>query len=339
MVKIWKIYGGAFVNKVGILLLPPGNVIEMFEKAKKAEGLEEEVSILLSRSEKEKQEILKESVALITSSISLDDLNVAKNLKLIQVPFAGVDTFNVKELMKRGIILANVHSNATAVAEYAFGLLISLAKDFIRSDRDLRRGYWHGWMGKEPNIEIEGKTVAIIGLGSIGRKVAEFAKAFGMYVVGVKKSLQNYPNVDEVYGTEDILKAVEKAHFVISALPLTDETEGLIDRNVFNAMKGKYFVNVGRGPVVNQEDLFVALKNHVLKGAAIDTWWNYPEKPLQFAQPSEYPFFALDNVVMTAHAAGFSEESVKRNWEDSVRNIVKLFMGKEVENIITERGY
>jgi phosphoglycerate dehydrogenase-like enzyme len=327
------------MSTVGIFLPPPSNAVEMFEKAKKAEGFKEEISILISRSEKERKEILKESIAIIASSISFEDLELAKNLKLIQVPFAGVDTFDVKELTRKSVALANVHSNAVTVAEYAFGLLLSLAKDFVRSDRDLRKGYWHGWMGKEFNIEVQGKTVCIIGLGSIGKKIAEFAKAFGMHVIGVKRNPQSYPNVDEVYGTEDLLKAVEKSHFIVSVLPLTDETKGLIDRNVFNAMKDKYFINVGRGAVVNEEDLFVALKTHILRGAAIDTWWNYPEKPMQFAYPSKYPFFAIDNIVMTAHAGGFSAESVKRSWEDSVRNIVRLLMGKPLENIIKEAGY
>jgi phosphoglycerate dehydrogenase-like enzyme len=327
------------MSTVGIFLPPPFNAVEMFDKAKEAEGFKGDISVLLARSDKERKEILKESVAIITSSVSLEDLALAENLKLIQVPFAGVDAFDVKELNKRGIALANVHSNAITVAEYAFGLLLALAKDFVRSDRDLRKGYWHGWMGKEFNMEVQGKTVCIIGLGSIGKNIAGFAKAFGMHVIGVKRNPQSYTNVDEVYGTEDLLKAVEKSHFVISVLPLTDETEGLIDKNVFNAMKDKYFINVGRGPVVNEEDLFVALKNHILKGAAIDTWWNYPEKPMQFAYPSKYPFFALDNVLMTAHAGGFSAESVKRSWEDSARNVVRLLMEKPLENVIKDIGY
>ncbi|PIV56611.1 MAG: hypothetical protein COS15_01275, partial [Caldiserica bacterium CG02_land_8_20_14_3_00_36_38] len=137
------------MNTVGIFLPPPSNAVEMFEKAKEAEGFKEEISILISRNEKERKEILKESIAIIASSISSEDLELAKNLKLIQVPFVGVDTFDVKELTRKGVALANVHSNAVTVAEYAFGLLLSLAKDFVRSDRDLRKGYWHGWMGKE----------------------------------------------------------------------------------------------------------------------------------------------------------------------------------------------
>jgi phosphoglycerate dehydrogenase-like enzyme len=327
------------MNTVGILLPPPGDINEMFERVKEAEGFKEGINILVSRSQKERKEILKEAIAVISSSLSAEELALAGNLKLIQVPFAGVDSFDAKDLINRDITLANVHSNATAVAEYAIGLLIALSKDFVRSDRDLRRGYWHGWMGKEFNMEIDGKTVCIIGLGNIGRKIAEFAKAFGMHVVGVKRNVQTYPDIDEVYGTEDLLEAVQKADFIVSVLPLTEETEGLIDRNVFAAMKGKYFINVGRGPVVDEEDLFVALKKHILRGAAIDTWWSYPPKPFQFAMPSKYPFYALDNVIMTAHAGGFSEESVMRSWDDSVRNVIRLLMGKKIENVISEKGY
>jgi len=119
-------------------------------------------------------------------------------------------------------MLANVHANATAVAEYSMGLLLVLAKGFVQSDRDLRKGYWHGWMGKEFNIEIQGKTLCIIGVGNIGKKLAYFAKAFGMHVIGVKRAPEVVENVDEVYETKDLLKAVSRADFVVSILPLTD---------------------------------------------------------------------------------------------------------------------
>ncbi len=327
------------MNKVGILLPPPIDLSVAFESAKKAEGFNDEIVFRIPRNDSERVEVLGESLVLITGDITKNELDVCRHLEFIQVPFAGVDNFDIKELLSRKIMLANVHANATAVAEYSMGLLLVLAKGFVQSDRDLRKGYWHGWMGKEFNIEIQGKTLCIIGVGNIGKKLAYFAKAFGMHVIGVKRAPEVVENVDEVYETKDLLKAVSRADFVVSILPLTDETKGLINRDVFNAMKDKYFINVGRGPVVSEEDLFVALKNRVIRGAAIDTWWNYPEKPMQFAYPSKYPFHALDNIVMVAHAAGFSADSVRRNWEDSVRNVVRFFQGKELENVVTEKGY
>jgi phosphoglycerate dehydrogenase-like enzyme len=327
------------VDKVGVLTPHPGSLEEMVNKAKIAEGFNGEVEFIVPKSSEEKLAVIEESVALIAASISEKELELAANLKMIQVPFAGVDSFDVQLLNERGIALANVHSNATSVAEYAFGLLLSVAKDLARSDRDLRRGFWHGWMGREPNIELFGKTLCVVGLGSIGKKIAEYGKAFGMHVIGVKRSPDAYPFVDEVYGPKDLLLAIEKSLFVVTVLPLTPETKNMFNKSVFDKMSGKYFVNVGRGPVINEGDLFQALKNRVLKVAAIDTWWNYPEAPMQYALPSKYPFWELNNVVMSSHAAGYSEESLMKVWEDSVQNIIRLLAGKEIENKISEFGY
>ncbi len=327
------------MGKVGVLVPHPGRLEELINKAKQFEGFNGDIDFVVPKNAKEKESIVREAVSLIAGGITEKELVSAQNLKLIQVPFAGVDTFDLEALNEKGIILANVHSNATSVAEYAFGLVLSLAKDLARSDRDLRKGYWHGWMGREPNMELFGKTLCVVGLGNIGKKIAEFAKAFGMHTIGVKKNLEPYPFVDEVYGAKDLMLAIEKSLFVVVVLPLTNETKGMFNKDVFNKMSGKYLVNVGRGSVINEADLFQALKNGVLKRAAIDTWWTYPEAPMQYAMPSKYPFWELDNIIMSSHAAGYSEESLIKVWEDAVRNVVRFAMGKSPENVITEKGY
>jgi len=327
------------MKKVAIITQYPKNVDELFKIAKKSLEFVEEIAVLKPVTSDERRAALEEAQALITNMIGKDELDIAKNLGFVQVPFAGVDTFDLEELFKRGILLANVHSNATSVAEFAFSLLISLAKDLVRSDRDLRKGYWHGWMGREQNLELQGKTVCIVGFGSIGKEIGRLCKAFGMNVIGVKRTLETVPQDYEMYAQDNLLKAVTKADFVVSVLPLTKETRELINRDVFNAMSGKYFINVGRGLVVKEDDLFVALKNRVLKGAAIDTWWAYPAQPMQYAYPSKYPFWELDNIIMTSHAAGYSDNAVPRMWEDSVLNVVRYLKGEKPENLITEKGY
>jgi len=328
------------MHKVVVIGSYPSNLMEMFEKHKKEFGVED-VEVLIPVNDEEKFSALKESEAAIAGVLSVEDLNNAPNLKFIQVPFAGVDTFDVSDLIRRGIKIANVHSNATAVAEHAMALVLALAKNITEGDRDLRIGYWHGWMSREPVISLEGKTITILGLGSIGKEVARFAKAFGMYVVGVKREKVegHIPDVDEVYTHNDIEKAVEKAHFIVCALPLTPETKGMVDRRLFEKMRGKYFVNVGRGAVVKEEDLFVALKRGILRGAGIDTWWVYPQAPMQTTMPSRYPFHGLRNVIMTPHCAGFTDVTPQHMWEDAVKNVLRFFKGLPIENEVKEAGY
>ncbi len=329
------------MRTVGVLLPHPLYLDELFEKAKEEINFKEEIKILYAGQNGTIADVVKEADAIISGPIPQEHLNVAKNLKLIQVPFAGVDGFNLKNIMEeKGIILANVHGNALSVAEHAFGLLLSLAKGIVTNDRDLREGYWHGWMSREPNMELEGKTVFIIGLGSIGKAIAKFAKAFGMNVVGVKKTVQPVENVDKVLSDKEIDKAIKNALFVVLAVPSTNETKNLVNKDFLNKMEGKFLINIARGDVIDEEALFIALKNRKLKGAAIDTWWIYPEKPYMHKYPAHYPFWLLDNIIMSSHTAGYSDGSIRKNWEEAVKNVVNFIAGNPIKNIISlEKGY
>ncbi len=326
---------------LGVLLPHPPYFNEILDAAKKEFDMKEEIKVVFSKDARDRLSILKIADAVISGPISEKELLEAKNLKMIQVPYAGVDEFDINLVMEeRGIILANAHGNALSVGEHAFGLMLALAKGIVRNDRDLRNGYWHGWMSREPNLEMEGKTVCIIGLGSIGRTVARFAKTFGMKVVGVKKNPVEVENVDFVFSSEDTDKAIEKADFVVVAVPVTSETKGFINKEMLEKMRGKFLINVARGTVIDEEALFIALKNRVLKGAAIDTWWVYPEAPYRFAYPSHYPFWLLDNIILSSHTAGYSDGSIKKNWTEAIFNVMRFFTGRPVKNLISvEKGY
>ena len=328
------------MKTLGILLPYPPYLSDIIDEAKKEFSIDE-LNVIYAKNKEERLKALKESDAVISGPLSGDELSLAENLKMIQVPYAGVDEFDLNDVMaERGIILANVHGNALSVAEHAFALLLALAKGVVRNDRDLRQGYWHGWMSREPNMELEGKTLCIVGVGSIGRNVARIAKAFGMKVLGVKKTVEQVDNVDKVYADYELLDAIKDADFVVIALPTTNETRHLFNKKIFEKMKGKYLINVGRGDVINEADLFVALKDHVLKGAAIDTWWVYPEKPYEFSYPAHYPFWLLDNIILSSHTAGYSDGSIRKNWTEAVHNVMRFFAGKPVKNVISiEKGY
>ncbi len=329
------------MKTVGILLPHPPYVAELFEKAKKEVDLKEDIEILFIKESLDRKHILDKANAIISGPIKQEELEIVKNLKLIQVPYAGVDEFNLNDVIEeRGITLANVHGNALSVAEHAFGLILTLAKGIVRNDRDLRKGYWHGWMSREPNMELEGKTLCIIGLGNIGKAIAKFGKAFNMNVIGVKKTVQHIDNVDKVFSTNEMDGAIKDADFIVIAVPTTSETKGFINEEMLNKMKGKFLVNIARGSVIDEAALFVALKNRILKGAGIDTWWIYPDKPYEFQYPSHYPFWTLDNIILSSHTAGYSDGSIKKNWTEAVKNVANFLAGKPVKNVISlEKGY
>ncbi len=329
------------MKTLGVLLPHPPYFKELLEEAKKEFGIKEEIKVLYARNKDEREKVIEEADAVISGPISENELLNAEKLKLIQVPYAGVDEFDLNLVIEeQGIMLANVHGNALSVAEHAFGLMLALAKGIVRNDKDLRNGYWHGWMSREPNLEMEGKMVCIIGLGSIGRAVARFAKAFGMKVIGVKKTPEEVENVDVLFTSEKTEEAIKDAEFIVVAVPTTKETKGFVNKRILEMMRGKFLINVARGNVIDEEALFVALKNRVLKGAAIDTWWNYPDAPYRFAYPAHYPFWLLDNIILSSHTAGYSDGSIRKNWTEAVRNVMRFFAGKPVQNLISlEKGY
>lgn len=314
---------------------PPKNWMNLLEKVKrdlKFDGVVEFVN-------KDEFEKYKDEIEIfIGGFIDKESIIKAKKLKFIQVPYAGVDTLPFDVIKERKILISNAHENALTVAEHGFALMLSLAKSIVFHDRDLRKAIWHGWMANEPNFEIFDKTLGIIGLGAIGSEMAKRAKAFGMKVIGTKKNISKDVDkikdfVDEIYPMEKLNVVLEKSLFIFLSLPLTKETENLIGERELNLMKDKYLINISRGRVVNEEALYNALKNKILKGAAIDVWYIYP-KPNEKVYPSKFPFHELENVIMTPHSAGFTIESVQRNWLFTFKNVLKFIKGENIENLV-----
>jgi len=277
--------------------------------------------------------------AMIAGAFQSDHLKKAKKLKFLQVPFAGTDKIDLENLKKNGILVANSHENSMSVAEHGIMFLLALTKNLINQDNDLRKGIWHGWVARETNYELNGKTLGIIGLGNIGYKMALKAKCFGMRVIGIKKDpkkgrdrLSNV--VDSVYSVSDLNILIKKSDFIFISVPSTKTTKGMISEKELRLMKGKYLINVSRGNIINEKELFVALKNNYLKGAAIDTWYNYPKEG-NVALPSQYPFHELRNIIMTSHAAGYTSECLERNWVFSFQNIANFFNQRRIKNLVT----
>jgi len=264
----------------------------------------------------------------------------AKSLKLIQIPFAGVDKINFEHYKKRSnVYLCNVHANKHAVAEHTMSLIFALSKMIIRNDNDLRKGVWHGFPMREPTIQLYGKKLGIVGLGSIGWEVAKIGYALGMKVFAIKRNIgmENHgkKNILEFLGTQKDLKTVIKiSDFIVLSVPLTDNTKGLISEKELNLMQAKYLINVSRGEVIDEKALYLALKNRRLAGAAVDVWYQYPNKERKDVLPSKYDFHHLSNVLMSPHIAGYTDEALKENMKAIFENIVRVYRGEEPVNQI-----
>jgi len=314
-----------------------------FNELNKKEKLNLEFIIPKTDERETIKKYLKEVEVVIGGSFSKENIEQAKKLKLIQIPFAGVDKLDF-DLYKncQGIYICNIHSNRTAVTEHAFALILALAKNIVTNDRDLRLGRWHGLSTKEPTVQLQGKSLGVVGLGSIGWEITKIGHSLGMKVFALKRKIEEKDiekkNILEFLGEKkDLEKVIKESDFIVVAVPLTRETKGLIGKKELKLMKGKYLINISRGVVIDEKALFKSLKEGNLAGAAIDTWYQYPSSKQKEISPSKYDFHKLDNIIMSPHTAGYTDKALKENIKSVFDNIVKIYYGEEPENRINPK--
>ena len=257
----------------------------------------------------------------VTSSSNIEK---AGSLEIIFINFTGPDMFPLELMHEKGIRLSNTHGNARYVAERALAMTMTFYGKMMLFHDDLKAGKWHGiWGGEGSNDSWEslyGKQCAVIGTGEIGKWIAHYLKPFGCKITGFKKRpfSGKIDNFDKV--TTDLTEALNENEIIFITLPLTDDTKGLFTAEILSAMKDKFIVNVGRGEVIDEKGLYHSLKKGILKGAALDVWFSYPDFGDE-GYPSEYPFHELDNVLFSPHVGGSIAEASKINLYQTVENI------------------
>jgi phosphoglycerate dehydrogenase-like enzyme len=269
---------------------------------------------------------IEDAEAIVAGELTPDLLERFQSLKMIFVPYAGPDALPLGQIKTRKIKVANVHGNAPYVAERAVGMALAFYGKIIDYHNDLGKNQWHGYwatgMVKDSWDSMQGRTCAVIGVGAIGQYIAKYLKVFDCRVIGFKKRpLKRAPEFfDEL--TLDLNRALEQSELIFITLPLTKDTKKMFSAKILSRLNGKFLVNVGRGGVVDEEGLYRALKDGVLKGAAIDVWYVYPQKGKSTStQPSRYPIHELPNVVLSPHLAGFTHQAAGLNIQQTVENI------------------
>ncbi|MFD1569000.1 D-2-hydroxyacid dehydrogenase [Halorubrum laminariae] len=213
---------------------------------------------------------------------------------------AGVDRFPQDRLEDAGVALTNstgIHGDA--IGETVAGYLLAFSRRLHEHIRDQERREW-----SQPDWDeawtIAGERACVVGLGSLGRGVVDRLSALGVDVDGVRRTPVPEPGVDRVHTPGELERAVADARFVVLTVPLTDETEGMIDRRVFDAMPDDaYLINVARGGVVDQSALVSALEAGDIAGAALDV---FEREPL----PETSALWEMDEVIVTPHCAAFT---------------------------------
>lgn len=250
----------------------------------------------------------------------------APKLAFIQSISAGTDQYDREALKAAGIRVASAQGvNANAVSEHAMALILALARKIHTGRDNQHKKFWRGMISDIPQREDElgGKTLLIVGLGTIGQRLAKLAKAFGMRVIATKRNVASGAGAaDEVVAQDQLLKRLPEADIVALTCPLTPETQGLINAQAFAAMKpSAYLINVARGKVVDEPALIAALTDKRIAAAGIDCT---VEEPLAASSP----LWALENALITPHTAGETQRYEENVIDLLVENLDRLWRGE-----------
>ncbi|MDX0970727.1 dehydrogenase [Sinorhizobium medicae] len=234
---------------------------------------------------------------------------------------AGIDMIPYDTATAAGVLIANVPgANALTVAEHVLMVSLALLRQFRPMDRDLRNIGWSaGRAHSDRALDLAGRTMGIVGMGSVGKAVFRIAKyGFGLEIVANSRAPASLPHGVRFLSVDDL---VSTADIVVLCCPLTPETTGLVSRDRIARMKpGTILVNVSRGPVVDDAALIQALEGGRIGGAALDV---FSTQPL----PLEHPYFRLNNVIVTPHLAGITEESMMRMGTEAAAQAIRVLEG------------
>jgi len=292
-------------------------------------------------SDSEDHDSFSQALSRADALVSMDwpaDMPPAPRLKLLQLPGAGIDEIALDAVPPQTTV-CNVYEHETGISEYVMAAMLQWVIPVPKLDTTLRNDEWHGSHLRGPkHRELFGQTLGIVGYGRIGREVAKRAHAFGMHVLACSRTGRASDGLAEsIEPMSSLMDMLSKADFVLIAMPLSPETQGVIGERQFTAMKSTAVViNVARGPLIDEQALYTACRDRIIGGAIIDTWYRYPSTNMDRCPPSRFPFHELDNVIMTPHASAWTEELMPRRNQFIAHNLDRLARNEPLLNIVRE---
>ena len=256
------------------------------------------------------------------------------NLRFIQCVFAGVDWMDFEQIPEHVKVSGNVGAYSDAMAEHVMGMILFFAKDFAGHHQRLKDRVFD----TRYSIHLRGKTIGIIGAGGIGQAVAILAKCFGMNTLGVNTSGNPVPYFDRVTSTDRMDSVLKQSDFIVLSLPLTLKTFHAINRKKLNLMKNDcILVNVARGNIVDEKDVYDHLKRNPSFKFANDVWWRYPKIGEPFAQ--HFPFFELPNFLGTPHVSGFVPGREELAMLEAIENLLRFLKNGKFKGQMNRKDY
>jgi phosphoglycerate dehydrogenase-like enzyme len=296
-----------------------------------------EIDFLYAENEEELKNKIVDVNAVVWGHPQEEILDLAKNIEVVFIPFTGVNKLPFEYLIKKNIMVSNNHGNGTIVAERAVALSLAVLGRVVEFHNDMKEGEWHRrYSSKNPFdlwTSLQNKNVTILGTGGIGKNIARLLKGFNCNIMGYKRKIDGeMENFDHL--TNDLIKALNFGDIVYIALPLTEKTKNTINLGNLNLLRDKFLINVARGEIIQEEALFKGLKEGIIKGAGIDSWYNYPNKEKPYVLPSKYNLHRFDDIVISPHAASHSVEGKKYQLKYTLENIDNYLQNGVPKNIV-----
>ncbi|MFD1173134.1 D-2-hydroxyacid dehydrogenase [Oceanobacillus picturae] len=295
-----------------------------------------EWEIVSGKDTDELQEDLKGAEVILHWKKAIEQTVLEQNndLKWVQTWSAGVNNLPLEQLSERNVSITSANGvHAYPISETIFALMLGLTRKIHTYVRQQQQKQWEH---ADLKLEIHEKTIGVLGVGAIGLETAKIAKAFGMKVLGVRHSGKSTDYVDEMYTPDQLSDVLPQCDVVVITLPLTDETTNLFGKEQFEQMKNSStLINIGRGPIVKEDELVEALQSGKIAGAGLDV---FATEPL----PEDSPLWDMENVIVTPHTAGSTEHYTERVVRDVfIPNLKNYLEGeKPSKNLVDyDKGY
>jgi len=290
-----------------------------------------EVIALQAKREEDLFDVAPDCAALMNQYAKIGKETIARmnRCEVIARYGVGVDIVDVEAATRRGILVTNVQNYCTEeVADHAISMWLTLARKLPDYDRATHKGIWK-WQSGQPVYRLRGRTMGVVSFGKIGQAIAERARAFGVNVIAYDPYLP--ADIAAKFGVELVSKAdlLLQSDYVLMQAPMTPDTKHFLSDNEFAAMKsGAIVINTGRGPTIDNKALYRALTDGHIAAAGLDDPEEEPAKRAAWT-PDDNPIFTLPNVLVTPHAAYYSEESIRAARVTAATQVAKVLTGQK----------
>jgi phosphoglycerate dehydrogenase-like enzyme len=286
------------------------------------------------------EEHLRDAEIIFTISLRPEQFALAHDLRWVHAPTAAVHQLLFPELVSSEVVVTNSREvHGPVVAEHVIALIFALAKKIPQAVLLQQKNVWGQeaiWNEGAHPREVADATLGLIGVGSIGSRVAQMACALGMRVIAVREHVEKGrpAYVEQIFAPTALGDLLQQSDYVVMAAPLVGETRGLINAARFAVMKpDAYLINVGRGPQVDEVALAEALRTRRIAGAALDV---FEREPL----PADSPLWSVENLLITPHTAGLTEKLWHRHYELFSDNLRRYLAGQPLQFVVDkQKGY